>query len=411
VVEASFPYCLDVVVALSDLPAELAPLWRALHDRLSSGRTVSSVRIGPLSLDERTALADLLGMKRLPGERPTVPVRAVEGALGMSVRDIVTQQLGPLADRAADRQRATAERAELWGWLADSQVVRAQPALLDWVASVRRGGLVGGSVPQTRAELGRVLRVLQELPAAGVPLPVFADAVLSDPHALDEDTRCAVLVARALCAIFDVAVPTDAPARRALWSRAGIADDELSSTVLVGGLRAAGGSAVAQVLRLCAADSQAAVLTLRQLRGVTVLEDVPATVWVVENPSVLALALDRFGADCPPLVCTSGWPSSAGVRLLELLRSAGADLLYHGDFDGEGLRIAANVVARTGARPWRMGTADYLSAAGDGPPVGKVSPAPWDPDLAGHLMRHGRAVPEERVAAALLDEVARTGSG
>lgn len=59
---------------------------------------------------------------------------------------------------------------------------------------------------------------------------------------------------------------------------------------------------------------------------------------MVENPSFLALALRRFGPDCPPLVCTSGKPNSAAIQLLRLLIDRGAALRYHGDFDGEGIR-------------------------------------------------------------------------
>ncbi|MEV0302246.1 DUF2399 domain-containing protein [Streptomyces prasinus] len=36
----------------------------------------------------------------------------------------------------------------------------------------------------------------------------------------------------------------------------------------------------------------------------------------MENPSILALAVRSFGPDCPPLVCTSGWPNSAAIHLL-----------------------------------------------------------------------------------------------
>ncbi|MGH3916306.1 MAG: TIGR02679 family protein [Pseudonocardiaceae bacterium] len=395
------------MAAVPKFSPALAPLWQAVHDRLSSGRPVSRVRLGPLTVEQREALADLLGLRRLPDERPVVSLAALDEALGSSVRQVVTQLVGPVGDRAADRQRAAEERAGMWDWFATHPVVRAQPALVDWVAAVRRGGLIGGSAGRTRDELGRALRVLGELPAAGLPLPVFADRVLGDPHALDEDTRCAGLVARALSTIFDVTAPADAPGRRALWERAGVADDELSSTVLVAGLRPAGDDAVDQILRLCAEHVQAAALTLRQLRGGALADSAPETVWVVENPSVLALALARFGPDCPPMACTAGWPSSAGTLLLQRLGSAGATLRYHGDFDGEGLRIAANIVARTGARPWRMTSADYLAAVGDGPPVGRVTPVPWDADLAEHLIRVGTAVPEERVAAALLDEIAR----
>jgi uncharacterized protein (TIGR02679 family) len=385
----------------------LAPLWRAVHARLSDGRAVSRVRLGPLTVEQRGALADLLGLARLPGEHTSVALvqldNALREAVGVDTLDVVTQLVGPVGDRAGERRRADAERAELWAWLAGQPVVAAQPALAAWVAGVRRGGLLDGSVARTRAELERVARVLERLPAAGVPLPVFADDVLGETHALDEGKRCAGLVLRALAAIYDVPPPTDARQRRALWERAGVAEDELSSTVLAAGFRADGDDVVSRILRACAEAGEAAVLTLRQLRAGTGVTSPDA--WVFENPSVVALALARFGDRCPPIVCTSGWPSSAGILLLRGLSHAGTRLHYHGDFDGEGLRIAANVVARTGALPWRMGSADYLAAVADGPPVGRVTEVSWDADLAGHLVRVGTTVPEERVAPALLDEI------
>ncbi|MFD4857314.1 DUF2399 domain-containing protein [Streptomyces atratus] len=88
----------------------------------------------------------------------------------------------------------------------------------------------------------------------------------------------------------------------------------------------------------------------------------PLVVHVVENPSILALALRRFGPDCPPLVCTSGWPSTAAIQLLCLLVDRDAALRYHGDFDGEDIRIAAYVLDKTRAHPWRMTAADYRAA-------------------------------------------------
>jgi hypothetical protein len=72
------------------------------------------------------------------------------------------------------------------------------------------------------------------------------------------------------------------------------------------------------------------------------------------------------------------------------------------------VRIAAHVMARTGAVPWRMATDDYLLALGGarvGTPVGRVTEAPWDGGLAGAMREHGLAVPEERVTARLLDEL------
>ncbi|WP_328612611.1 TIGR02679 family protein [Amycolatopsis sp. NBC_00355] len=397
-----------------ELSPDLMPLWTVVHARLSGGLAVSRVKVGPLDLGQRTALADLLGSARLPGEHVEISLAKLDEVLldriGQDSRAVVSRLVGPIGDRAAERREAAARRAELWDWLGGHPVVTAQPALGDWVAGIRRAGLVEQSIPRTKEELAKVLRVLSELPAAGQPLPKFADEVLGDTHALDEGKRCANLVLKALVAIYDVPPPADAPERRALWERAGIADDQLSSTVLAAGLRTRGG-VVSDVLELWADAGLAAALTLQQLRATTALTSAPPEVWVFENPSVLAVALDRFGERCPPLVCTSGWPSSAGILLLNQLSAAGSALYYHGDFDGEGLRIAANVVARTGAVPWRMSSDDYLTAVADGPSVGRVTSVPWDSQLAGHLTEAGRTVPEERLARALLDEIVqRTGS-
>ncbi|WP_432757848.1 TIGR02679 family protein [Saccharopolyspora erythraea] len=392
----------------SRLPSTLAPLWRVVHARLSSGRPVSRVRVGPLDADQRSAVADLLGMARLPGEHTTVSVqvldRILRESLGVGVHEVVTELVGPVGDQAADRRRAATERDELWSWLEGHPVVAMQPALSDWVAAVRRAGLSGGSVTLTREDLERALKVLAVLPASGIPLPVLAEQTLLDTHALDDGTRCSGLVLRALAAIYDRPSPVDASERRALWEQAGITDDELSSVVLAGGMRVDGDSVVGGVLRLCADAGQPSSLTLRQIRA-SELTSVPERVWVFENPSMLALALNRFGAACPPIVVTSGWPSSAGVLFLRKLAAAGCELHYHGDFDGEGLRIAAHVIARTGARPWRMSSGDYLAAVADGPPVGRTTPVPWDDELAEHLTRMGTTVSEERVATTLLDEL------
>lgn len=396
--------------AESALPPGLMPLWRAVHRRLSSGLPVTAVQIGPLDTDQREAVADLFGLDRAP---KTYTVRLAEldavlrDAVGLSARETVERIIGPIGDGAGERRRSQAERGGLWTWLDRHPVVAAQPALRDWVAGIRRAGLIDGSVDATRTRLADALAVVEQLPATGEPLPVLADRVLRDTHALDEGRRCAGLVLRALAAIYGEPVPPDAAARRTLWEHAGIQVDELSSVVLLAGFRTSTGGAVGAIMDICARSGQAAVLTLAQLRAAGGWVDPPRIVRVFENPAMIAVALRRFGDACPPLVCTSGWPSAAGSLLLTTLAATGTRLLYHGDFDGDGLRIAAHVVARTGAEPWRMRSEDYLAAASSaGPPVGRVTPVPWDGQLARHLVQVGTTVPEERVAPGLLDELA-----
>lgn len=230
------------------------------------------MRLGPLDDAQREALADLLGLDRLPDSRPFVPLARLEEAVGelsgSTVRAIVTELFGPVGDRVADRRRQEDERAGPWTWLADHETVRAQPVLADWAASCRATGLVAGSPVRTRAVLTDALEVLAELPAQAEPLPVFAARALNGhSHALDDGTTLSALVLRALSTLYGIASPQSAADRRALWTRAGVADDDLSATVLVGGLRPAGDGPLARVARVCAEAGQAASLTLAQLRS------------------------------------------------------------------------------------------------------------------------------------------------
>jgi uncharacterized protein (TIGR02679 family) len=330
---------------------------------------------------------------------------AVRRGCGLGARELIERLHGPLRDRPAERAAFAAERAELWADLDGHPLVTALPALGGWVDGMRRGGLIGGSVTATAQHCRAALAVLSELPAGGAPLPVLAERVLGDPHALDEGTRLASTVLRALAALHDEPPPVDAAGRRDLWALHGVTGDELSPTVLVAGFVPPGSNPLATTLRAWAIAGQAVVVTLAQLRSAPELPGV-ATAHVVENPSVLAMAVRRFGPACPPLVCTAGWPNTAVVTLLRGLKAAGATLRYHGDFDGEGLRIAAYVIDRTGATPWRMSTTDYLEAiTGQGPLPGRLTDVPWDPHLAAALAEHGVAVPEERVAPVLLDDL------
>jgi uncharacterized protein (TIGR02679 family) len=375
----------------------LRPLWQALWDRLSSGHPVSSVRLRGLDDVQRSALADLLGLHRRPPPEVTVQVRSLE-AVGVDVRATVESAIGPLDNRAARQAAERADREAFRAWLADHPVIRAEPALADWATSVRAD----------RGTLRTALAVLAALPSDGRPLSAFAGEVCGDTHALDDGTRLSSVVLKALAAMHDEPPPVDAGERRACWDRAGISCDALSTNVLTAGLRPRGDNPLSRTVNEWSNAGQAAVITLAQLTTCGPLELDAPVLWVVENPSILAMALARFASTCPPLVTTAGWPNSA---VMLLLRQTKAEIRYHGDFDGEGLRIAAHVLARTGAQPWRMSTEDYLAAVRPGrPDPGRISDAPWDPDLSAALREHQVTVSEEHVANILLDDMT-PGSG
>ena len=135
-------------------------------------------------------------------------------------------------------------------------------------------------------------------------------------------------------------------------------------------------------------------------------------VFVCENPNLLAIAADRLGAHCAPMVCTEGMPGAAQRTLLTQLAQAGARLYYHGDFDWPGIHIANHVLRTWQARPWRLATVDYEAAANDAPhsrcDLADNGPdASWDKLLAPAMRRHRLAIAEEAVAGALMEDLER----
>lgn len=187
-------------------------------------------------------------------------------------------------------------------------------------------------------------------------------------------------------------------------------------------------------------------MTLHQLSNHPIQLHLPR-IFACENPAVLRRACEELGPACPPLVCTEGQPSTAFRRLVALAL-AGGELWYHGDFDWPGVAIAADLIARHGAVPWRLTAQDYLSGAGlSGAGFGAaaamgggVSPAaaaaagggvlpaaeaeamagvgvgvalsgdpvatPWDPALREAMCATQRAIYEETVTDSLISDLA-----
>lgn len=124
----------------------------------------------------------------------------------------------------------------------------------------------------------------------------------------------------------------------------------------------------------------------------------------------MAIAADRLGADCAPMVCTDGMSAAAQRCLLSQLAKAAASLCYHGDFDWPGLSIANLVIREQRARPWRFGANDYIAAVrtatGRSHPLeGTAVEASWDEALTKAMQHHRISIPEEALAASLLRDL------
>jgi uncharacterized protein (TIGR02679 family) len=131
------------------------------------------------------------------------------------------------------------------------------------------------------------------------------------------------------------------------------------------------------------------------------------TIYVCENPSVIAAAAQRPGPRSPPLISTAGQPASAAQLLFGLLCQAGCQLRYHGDPDTLGIVIANKLIRRFAMEPWRMNAADYVSALSAAGPTlcGRIFNAVWDDQLSSEMRLYGKAVLEESVLDSLISDL------
>ncbi len=391
---------------------DLAWLVERIRRRLEREQPLT----GPVSLAapteaQRAAAERLLGRAPRAGRSLSVRLDAVDAVLrrsgispdGLAVAvTALTGPVTPIRRARDDESRAWDEAFEPLDALG-----RDLPHLAGWTARLRRDGLVrrlARTPDAARPLLADTARALRGLPAEpALSVPAFAARELGSAHALDDGTPLATVTLSGIRALTGFPDGSGAAWRRDVWASAGLLRDDVSSTVLVLNVRGT------PALDWMAGTGEPAVLTLRQLVRRPPAA-APTTVRICENPAVLAAAADAHGADCPPLVCLQGQPSAAALTLLRHLHEGGATLLYHGDFDWGGLRIAGGLLRSVPWHPWRYTAADYRAMTATAPSLppltGAPAAAPWDPDLATALAELCVRVEEEVALELLLADLA-----
>jgi uncharacterized protein (TIGR02679 family) len=405
---------------------ELAWLVDRVRRRMAREEPLTgTVSLSGASAAQRAAAELLLGRAPRPGSSLSVPLTAVDAVLRRAgiapggLIEAVTALTGPVVPHA---ETARAE-ADAWdrAWAPVARLAQSRPELASWYERLRASGLVrrltAGDPATASVLLADLAAVLRDLPTDGVEpgnepfveLGLHAARTCGDAHALDDDRPLATLALGAVRALTGHPPGSGTEWRREAWAAVGLLKDELSSTVLTLGLPGDCRSATGRALAAFREAGQPAVLTLRQLAR-TPSRVFPASVRVCENPVVVSAAADRLGASCPPLVCLQGQPSAAALLLLRACSGGGTRILFHGDFDWGGLRIAGRLREQLPWLPWRYTAADYLTAARAHPRTtpltGPPAPAAWDPELAHAMTATGRRIEEELLLADLIDDLA-----
>ncbi|MFC0099194.1 TIGR02679 domain-containing protein [Micromonospora marina] len=399
-------------------PADLVeqPGWRRLLAAArrslerTGGRLDTTVTLSDPDDDERLVIIGITGTHRsAAAARLSVRLSAVDehlhAAHGVGLIEVLTTT-APLRNRPSDLKREAVARDAVLA-VAHEGRHAGTAWYAEWLDGLRRDGTLTRIV-RTGLPFEEVIRVLDALPAADEPIPVFADRVLDDTKALT-DGPLRGLVLRAVAAWQQTALPVGGERERALWESVGLVPDDLASQVLVLNAPATGGL----VGRWLTEAAQAGVpirVTLHQLRLAPLTMNCDE-VYVCENPAVLRAATTALGAQAPPLICTEGVPSVAVHTLLGTAHRA--VIRWRNDFDWIGVRLTAAALQRyPGAVPWRMTAADYLPAAGTGTALlGTPTETPWDHPLGESMRQTGRAVMEERLLDRLLADLRLAGAG
>lgn len=402
--------------------AELAQLRQRLrrHFERYGGQAGRVLQLTNLTPVEQEALALLTGRPprsarsmRIDIEQLDVSLRAA--GVADSLRAAVELLDGPIEDRAALRQ------ARLLRWAQITSTERWHPVLRLWLQAPAAAALLKRLARSDHCAAEQLLEraswVMRRLPAAGITRAQLAAETLGNAHALDNGYPTATLV---LAALRQEGRTDDAPAAqeengetwkaperaREIWARAGVLVNELARPALCLNLPPPSHASIGYP------PGDPHYLSLRALlRTPPAWHLDGAPIYVCENPNIVAIAADQLGPQCAPLVCTEGMPAAAQRTLLTQLTDAGARLLYHGDFDWAGLRIANFVMRIWPALPWRFKAADYETAVPSAPhTLCDLSDAPvaasWDDSLTAAMQSRGLAIAEEAVVAALLEDLA-----
>lgn len=390
--------------------AQLRLRLRQRFERAAPGAEVQGFRIERLTAPEHAALAALQGRPARFAASMQVDVALIDASLRQAgVADSLRAALelldGRIVHRAAEREALQTQ----WHQLRDACVHPALASLLQTPSSL---GLLKRLAGQNHATAARFLEgaqaVLNRLPARGLTRAQLAAKELGDAHALDNGCAVATLVLAVLRSTLNreaspdpEEVEFDEASGRELWASAGVLVNELARPALVLNLPGV------------ATLGEPAYLSLRSLlRSPPECAVQGRTVFVCENPNLLAIAADHLGGSCAPMVCTDGMPAAAQRTVLTQLTQAGANLRYHGDFDWPGIRIGNHMMREHGAQPWRFGAADYLAALGIAPRPGRplqgVEGEPsWDATLAVAMRTGQQAIDEEMVAEQLIQDLAQ----
>lgn len=211
----------------------------------------------------------------------------------------------------------------------------------------------------------QLTQALEGLPLDYERLPMFGQRILGNPHAFDRTTDLGRLWIHVLHIKRGQGgpPPNDTERVNELLLEFKLLRDDITNFVTCANLVAEQDDTRHPMWRGAMETYSVLNVPMRELLRVNrVRPNRGDTVWIVENSGVFSSLLDDVSDT--PLVCTHGQFKLASYRLLDMLVASGCRLKYAGDFDPEGLQMAARLKERYGDKLdyWCMDLESYVAS-------------------------------------------------
>ncbi|SDP37901.1 TIGR02679 family protein [Selenomonas ruminantium] len=352
---------------LLKLAGEFCRKYRSLGH--FGGRVLLSV----LTVEEQRDLSAFL--RRKPGKADFVSYKDFSAAWektrfgSIALPDFLLSLMpGNFMTKREERQQEQVKRRAIMDRLRAEYP--AEP-VRHWLRALAQGDLrlFAKDLYQQEDVLATVACALASLPEKYERLPLFANRVAKNPHALDFDRTEGRLFLQALAFLQGGHVPAAADERTELLYKYRLIRDDILNFATVYGLKAYAENGREIAYWRTAAEVCAPLnVPLREIaaaRQILPVSEKADAVYIVENSGVFSTLLDGLQArqKTVPLVALHGQLKAASWALLDRLAAGGFRLLYAGDFDPEGLSIASHILNRyEGAALWHMSVNEYAQA-------------------------------------------------
>jgi uncharacterized protein (TIGR02679 family) len=124
---------------------------------------------------------------------------------------------------------------------------------------------------------------------------------------------------------------------RELLQCVGVVPDNISSMVHAFGIRLKKQEIWHPAYEAFCRCGEPYVLTMENLKGITEVQPVGTCVYIVENEMVFSYLMEQVQGKNVSLLCTSGQPRYAALKLISLIVQSGIPIYYSGDLEPDGI--------------------------------------------------------------------------